>query len=203
HERQLRTVEQHVEDARAHGARVLTGGKRLPSLGPNFYSPTVLADVTHQMLVMREETFGPVLPIMPFDSDDEAIRLANDSVYGLAASVWTRDRSRGEKIARQIKAGTVMVNDAISCYGISEAPHGGIKASGIGRTHGKLGLEEMVRAKYLDVDLLRIKKPWWYGYGAQMANAAEGFLDFQFAGEMKRRLVGGIRAIPLISRRRS
>jgi acyl-CoA reductase-like NAD-dependent aldehyde dehydrogenase len=203
HERQLRTVEQHVEDARAHGARVLTGGKRLPSLGPNFYSPTVLADVTHQMLVMREETFGPVLPIMPFDSDDEAIRLANDSEYGLAASVWTRDRSRGEKIARQIKAGTVMVNDTISCYGISEAPHGGIKASGIGRTHGKLGLEEMVRAKYLDVDLLRIKKPWWYGYGAQMANAAEGFLDFQFAGEMKRRLVGGIRAIPLISRRRS
>ena len=203
HERQLRTVEQHVEDARAHGARVLTGGKRLPSLGPNFYSPTVLADVTHQMLVMREETFGPVLPIMKFDSDDEAIRLANDSEYGLAASVWTRDRSRGEKIARQIKAGTVMVNDAISCYGISEAPHGGIKASGIGRTHGKLGLEEMVRAKYLDVDLLRIKKPWWYGYGAQMANAAEGFLDFQFAGEMKRRLVGGIRSIPLISRRRS
>ena len=203
YERQLRTVEQHVEDARGQGARVLTGGKRLPSLGPNFYSPTVFADVTHQMLVMREETFGPVLPIMPFDSDDEAIRLANDSEYGLAASVWTRDRSRGEKIARQIKAGTVMVNDAISCYGISEAPHGGIKASGIGRTHGKLGLEEMVRAKYLDVDLLRIKKPWWYGYGAQMANAAEGFLDFQFAGEMKRRLVGGIRAIPLISRRRS
>src|SRR2546423_2196906 len=176
HDRQLRTVEQHVEDARAQGSRVLTGGKRLPSLGPNFYSPTVLADVTHQMLVMREETFGPVLPIMPFDSDDEAIRLANDSEYGLAASVWTRDRSRGEKIARQIKAGMVMVNDAISCYGISEAPHGGIKASGIGRTHGKLGLEEMVRAKYLDVDLLRIKKPWWYGYGAQMANAAEGFL---------------------------
>jgi len=204
YERQLRTVEQHVEDARGQGGRVLTGGKRLPSLGPNFYSPTVLADVTHQMLVMREETFGPVLPIMPFDSDDEAIRLANDSEYGLAASVWTRDRSRGEKIARQIKAGMVMVNDAISCYGISEAPHGGIKASGIGRTHGKLGLEEMVRAKYLDVDLWpRIKKPWWYGYGAQMANAAEGFLDFQFAGEMKRRLVGGIRSIPLISRRRS
>ena len=204
YERQLRTVEQHVEDARGQGGRVLTGGKRLPSLGPNFYSPTVLADVTHQMLVMREETFGPVLPIMPFDSDDEAIRLANDSEYGLAASVWTRDRSRGEKIARQIKAGMVMVNDAISCYGISEAPHGGIKASGIGRTHGKLGLEEMVRAKYLDVDLWpRIKKPWWYSYGAQMANAAEGFLDFQFAGEMKRRLVGGIRSIPLISRRRS
>src|SRR5205823_2603131 len=76
HERQLRTVDQHVEDARANGARILAGGKRLPSLGPNFYLPTVLADVTHDMLIMREETFGPVLPIMAFDSDDEAVRLA-------------------------------------------------------------------------------------------------------------------------------
>lgn len=155
------------------------------------------------MLIMREETFGPVLPIMAFDSDDEAVRLANDSEYGLAASVWTRDRSRGEKIARQIKAGTVMVNDAVSCYAISEAPHGGIKASGIGRTHGKLGLDEMVREKYLDVDLLPgIKKPWWYGYGPPMTTAAEDFLDFQFAGKMWRRLIGGIKSIPLISRRK-
>jgi len=203
HDRQLRTVDRHVEDARARGARVLTGGKRLTSLGPNFYSPTILANVNHQMLVMREETFGPVLPIMAFDSEDEAIRLANDSEYGLAASVWTRDRKRGERIARQIKAGTVMVNDAVSCYGISEAPHGGLKASGIGRTHGKLGLEEVVRTKYLDVDLMPgTRKPWWFGYGAQVANAAEAFVDFQFARGMGRRLIGGIHSIPLISRRK-
>ncbi len=203
HERQLQVVEQHVEDARLRGARILTGGQTLPSLGPNFYSPTVLADVTHDMLIMREETFGPVLPIMAFDSDDEAVRLANDSEYGLAASVWTRDRSRGERIARRIQAGTVMVNDAVSCYGISEAPHGGIKASGIGRTHGRLGLDETVRVKHLDVDLLsRIKKPWWYGYGSSMATAAEGFLEFQFSGKMWRRLIGGIRSIPLTSRRK-
>jgi len=203
HDRQLRIVERHVEAARSRGARVMTGGNRLPSFGPNFYAPTVLADVNHQMLIMREETFGPVLPIMPFESDDEAIRLANDSEYGLAASVWTRDRARGERIARQIKAGTVMVNDAVSCYGISEAPHGGIKSSGIGRTHGRLGLEEMVREKYLDVDLLpRIAKPWWYRYGVPMANAAEAFLDFQFASGIRRRLIGGIRSIPLISRRK-
>jgi succinate-semialdehyde dehydrogenase/glutarate-semialdehyde dehydrogenase len=203
HERQLRTVERHVEDARSRGARILSGGKRMPSLGPNFYSPTVLADVVPDMLIMREESFGPVLPIMAFDSDEEAIRLANDSEYGLAASVWTRNRSRGERIARQIKAGTVMVNDALSCYGISEAPHGGIKASGVGRTHGKIGLEEMVRIKHLDIDLLpRMKKPWWYGGGEQVGNAAEGFLDFQFAREIRRRLIGGIHAIPLISRRK-
>jgi succinate-semialdehyde dehydrogenase/glutarate-semialdehyde dehydrogenase len=203
HERQLHAVEQHVEDARSRGARILTGGKRMPSLGSNFFSPTVLADVTHDMLIMRHESFGPVLPIMAFDSDDEVIRLANDSEYGLAASVWTSNRSRGERIARRIKAGTVMVNDAVSCYGISEAPHGGIKASGIGRTHGKLGLGEMVRVKYLDVDSLsKIKKPWWYGYGESTSKAAEAFLDFQFAGKMQRRLIGGIRSLPLISRRK-
>src|SRR5579872_924281 len=203
HERQLRTIEQHVEDARSRGARILTGGKRMPSVGPNFYSPTVLADVTHDMLIMREESFGPVLPIMAFDSEEEAVGLANDSEYGLAASVWTSNRARGERIARQINAGTVMVNDAVSCYGISEAPHGGIKTSGIGRTHGKLGLSEMVRLKYLDVDLLPgIKKPWWYGYGSSMLAAAEGFLDFQFGAKIGRRLIGGMRSIPLISRRK-
>ena len=103
HERQLRIVEQHVEDARSRGARVLCGGQRLTSLGTNFYAPTVIADVTHEMLIMREETFGPVLPIMAFDSEAEAVRLANDSEFGLAASVWTQNRARGETIARQLK----------------------------------------------------------------------------------------------------
>jgi acyl-CoA reductase-like NAD-dependent aldehyde dehydrogenase len=201
HERQLRTVELHIEDARSRGARVMTGGERLTLLGPNFYAPTVLADVNHEMRVMREETFGPVLPIMPFDSESEAVRLANDSEYGLAASVWTRDAARGERIARQIKAGTVMVNDAVSCFGVSEAPHGGVKASGIGRTHGRFGLEEMVRVKYLDSDLLPgTKKPWWYGYGSQLTKAVDGFLDFQFSRSAARRLKGGIRSLPLVSR---
>jgi len=203
HERQLRTVEQHVEDARSRGARIRCGGQRLESLGANFYAPTVLADVTHEMLIMREETFGPVLPIMAFDSEDEAVRLANDSEFGLAASVWTRNRFRGEAIARQISAGTVMINDVVSCFGISEAPHGGVKASGIGRTHGRFGLEEMVRVRYLDSDLLpRMKKPWWYGYGSELAGAAEGFLDFQFAKGWGARLKGAMRSMALLLRSR-
>ena len=202
-ERQLHAVEQHVEDARARGARVMTGGERITSLGPNFYAPTVLADVSHDMQIMREETFGPVLPIMAFDSDGEAIRLANDSEYGLAASVWTRDRARGETVARQLTAGTVIVNDAVSCFGISEAPHGGVKDSGIGRTHGRFGLEEMVWTKYLDVDLLPgIKKPWWYGYGAGLGEAAGGLLDFQFGRGIGRRIMGGLRSLQLIRRPR-
>jgi acyl-CoA reductase-like NAD-dependent aldehyde dehydrogenase len=202
HERQLRIVEAHVSDAVAHGARVLAGGSRFPELGPNFYKPTVLADVTHDMRIMREETFGPVLPVMAFDSDEEAVQLANDSEYGLAASVWTRDNARGERLARRIHAGTVMVNDVISCFGISEAPHGGVKLSGIGRAHGRFGVEEMVRLKYVDVDRMpRMKKIWWYGYGANFARQMEGFLDMQFARGLGARLRGAMQAAGVLRRK--
>jgi acyl-CoA reductase-like NAD-dependent aldehyde dehydrogenase len=203
HDRQLRIVEAHVEDAVARGARLLTGGSRFSELGPNFYRPTVLADLTHEMRIMREETFGPVLPVAAFDSDDKAVRLANDSEFGLAASVWTRDRARGEQMARRIQAGTVMVNDVISCFGISEAPHGGLKSSGIGRTHGRFGLEEMVRVKYLDVDRMPgMKKVWWYGYGKNFGQQMEGFLDMQFARRAGARVRGALRAAGVIRRKR-
>jgi acyl-CoA reductase-like NAD-dependent aldehyde dehydrogenase len=201
-ERQVRIVEAHVEDAKACGARVLAGGTRLPALGVNFYAPTVLADVTQEMRIMREETFGPVLPVMACDNDDEAVRLANDSEYGLAASVWTRDRKRGERLARRIHAGTVMVNDVISCFGISEAPHGGVKASGVGRTHGRFGLDEMVRVKYLDMDRMPgMKKVWWHGYGASFRRQMEGFLDMQFARGMGTRVRGALRAAGIVTRK--
>lgn len=201
-ERQVRIVESHVEDAKARGASVLAGGKRLPELGVNFYAPTVLAGVTHDMRIMREETFGPVLPVMACDDDDEAVRLANDSEYGLAASVWTRDRKRGERLARRIHSGTVMVNDVISCFGISEAPHGGVKASGVGRTHGRFGLDEMVRVKYLDMDRMPgMKKVWWHGYGESFRRQMEGFLDMQFARGLGTRLRGAVRAAGVVRRK--
>jgi acyl-CoA reductase-like NAD-dependent aldehyde dehydrogenase len=204
HERQLRNVESHVEDARAQGARVLVGGKRLPEVGENFYAPTVLADVTHAMRIMHEETFGPALPVQPFDSDDQAIGLANDSEYGLSASVWTRHRARGENLARRIHAGTVMVNDVVSCFGISEAPHGGVKAGSIGRSHGRFGLEEMVRLKYLDSDRLPgMEKVWWYRYGNAFTRQMEGLLDWQFARGVSRRLHGAVRAAGALKGKKS
>jgi acyl-CoA reductase-like NAD-dependent aldehyde dehydrogenase len=203
HEKQLQIIESHVKDALEHGARCLAGGRRIPELGKNFYAPTVLADVTNEMRIMREETFGPVLPIIAFDSDEEAVRLANDSEYGLAASVWTRDRIRGERLARRIQAGTVMVNDVVSCFGISEAPHGGMKQSGLGRTHGRFGLEEMVRLKYIDEDRMPgMKKVWWYGYGESFARQMEGFMDVQFARNWRRRFLGAVRAAGIVKEKK-
>ncbi len=185
HERQLAIVESHVNGALARGAHLVTGGHRVPSLGPNFYMPTLLADVSLDMRVMREETFGPVLPVMAFDSDDEAVRLANDSEFGLSASVWTKNKKRGRALAQRIEAGVVMVNDAVACFGISEAPHGGVKASGIGRTHGRFGIEEMTWPKYISSEALRWK-PWWYPYAPGFAQQMEGFADLMFGGFWRR-----------------
>jgi len=203
HQRQMKTVQQHVDDAAARGARILCGGTALPELGPSFYAPTVLADVTHSMRIMCEETFGPVLPVRSFKTEDEAVALANDSEFGLAASIWTGDKARGEALARRIDAGTVMVNDLIACFGISEAPHGGVKASGIGRTHGRFGLEEMVWPKYVDSDRLpKMKKLWWYGYGPEFRKQMDGFIELLFSKKLRNRLLGGAKSTRSYLRRR-
>jgi acyl-CoA reductase-like NAD-dependent aldehyde dehydrogenase len=203
HERQVRLVEAQIADAKQRGARVLTGGERLRELGSTFFAPTVLSNVDHTMRVMQEEKFGPVLPVAPFMDDADGVRLANDSIFGLAASVWTNDRKRGERVARQIKAGTVMVNDAVSSFSISEAPHGGVKSSGIGRTHGRWGLEEMVRVKYLDDDRLpRMKKIWWFGYDSGFAGEMESFVDMLYANSLRAKLKAAIRSAGALWRRK-
>jgi succinate-semialdehyde dehydrogenase/glutarate-semialdehyde dehydrogenase len=166
-ERQFRLVEEHVGDAVARGAQVLTGGGRARGCSERgwFHEPTVLAGVDHSMTVMREETFGPVLPLMTFRDEDEAVRLANDSDFGLTASVWTRDIRRGRRVARRIEAGTVMVNEVLYTHGIAQTPWGGVKQSGLGRTHGRLGLLEMVTPHHVHVNRLAFMQDvWWFAY---------------------------------------
>jgi acyl-CoA reductase-like NAD-dependent aldehyde dehydrogenase len=172
-----------LDDAVSRGANVLCGGSARPDLGPNFFEPTVIAGVDSSMKLFQEETFGPILAIRVVKDAKEAIAQANDSPFALAASIWTREKSRGMAIASELRAGAVMVNDAISYFGIAEAPHGGCGASGWGRTHGKAGLLEMVPMKYIDVDgLPRSEKPWWYRYGLDLERAADAFLQFEFSG---------------------
>src|SRR5712664_3338912 len=131
-----------VDDAVSRGASVLCGGSSRPELGPNFFEPTVITRVDSSMKLFQEETFGPILAMQIVRDAEEAVARANDSPFALAASVWTGDNGRGDAIAHRLRAGAVMVNDAISYFGIAEAPHGGCGASGWGRTHGKAGLLE-------------------------------------------------------------
>jgi acyl-CoA reductase-like NAD-dependent aldehyde dehydrogenase len=178
-----------IADAVQRGARVLCGGHPRPDLGPCFFEPTVITGVDSSMQLFRDETFGPILSVQVVRDAAEAIRLANDTEFSLAASVWTSDTSRGKQIARQLRAGTVMVNDAICGFAIAEAPHGGAGISGWGRTHGKAGLLEMVHMKYVDVDRIpRMEKPWWYRYGPELEKAADAFLRFEFTGGLGARV---------------
>ena len=161
-----------VRDAVARGARVLCGGQPLPELGENFFAPTVICGVNSSMRLFQEETFGPILAVQSVRDQEESIARANDSDFALSASVWTSDARRGRAIASRLRD-----------FGIAEAPHGGCRRSGWGRTHGKIGLLEMVQPKYIDIDRLPGReKPWWYRYGADLERAADAFLRFEFAG---------------------
>jgi acyl-CoA reductase-like NAD-dependent aldehyde dehydrogenase len=154
---QLENVERHVADAIAKGARALTGGKRLAGDGL-FFEPTVLVDVDHTMRAMTEETFGPTLPIMRVADAEEALRLANDSPYGLGACIFTRDVERGEQFARRIEAGAVCVNDALLNYFAVELPMGGWKASGLGSRHGAGGIRKYTKQQSLFVSRVHLKR---------------------------------------------
>jgi succinate-semialdehyde dehydrogenase/glutarate-semialdehyde dehydrogenase len=194
-ERQRGIVEDHVADAVSRGATARTGGVTPPGEGW-FYPPTVLTGVDHTMRVMREETFGPVLPVMAVPSLDEAIRLANDSEYGLTASAWTSDPEKARRLASALSAGVVTINDCVYSYGEPTAPWGGVRSSGIGRTHGALGLREMVTAKYVASEFGGGPNLWWYPYGAEfqrlMTAASESMHAPSVLGRLRNliRLVG-------------
>jgi acyl-CoA reductase-like NAD-dependent aldehyde dehydrogenase len=163
---QVELVDAHVKDAVAKGAKVLAGGK--PGDGPGlFYEPTVLVDVDHSMKCMTEETFGPLLPIMRVPDEAEAIRLANDSVYGLQSAVFTRDVGRGEAVGRQLEAGACCVNDAQVNFMAFEAPMGGWKTSGVGSRHGAGGIRKYCRRQTLLVNRFALDSdPYMFPYVA-------------------------------------
>jgi acyl-CoA reductase-like NAD-dependent aldehyde dehydrogenase len=162
-EPQIKKIEAQVDDAVARGAKVLTGGRRNVNFDGLYYEPTVLVEVTHAMSIMKEETFGPVIPIMKVANAEEALRLANDSPYGLGGSVFARDKSAGRQVAEQIQSGSVCINDALVNYIIPEAPMGGTKHSGFGFRHGAEGIRQYCRQKTIVSDRFGLKAefPWY------------------------------------------
>jgi acyl-CoA reductase-like NAD-dependent aldehyde dehydrogenase len=162
---QLQIIDDHVRDAVEKGAHVLAGGRRNPGQQGLFFEPTILTDVNHDMAIMRDETFGPVLPIMRVADEAEALRLANDTRYGLNASVWTKNRHKGVELARAIESGCAVVNDCMITYGVTESPFGGVKDSGIGRVNGELGLKGYCQTQSIVIDRWGGRsEPLWYPY---------------------------------------
>jgi succinate-semialdehyde dehydrogenase/glutarate-semialdehyde dehydrogenase len=179
-DRQVEIVEERVKQARDSGARVLVGGGRVSGDGL-FFQPTVLGDCKQDMDVMRKEIFGPVLPMMRVRDEEEAVRLANDSHLGLLAYVFTRDTGRGKRLAEKIAAGTVMVNDCLITYGAPETPWGGVKQSGLGRTHGAVGLKDLCEARHVNYDRLALKRElWWYPYSDKVYKRTLALLRWLF-----------------------
>jgi acyl-CoA reductase-like NAD-dependent aldehyde dehydrogenase len=178
---QMDTIKDHVADAIQKGARVLVGGNEAPGAG-RFFEPTVLVDVDHTMKCMTEETFGPTLPIMKVADTDEAVRLANDSPYGLGASVFSRDTERGEAVARRLEAGAANVNDAMINYTVLELPMGGAKASGLGSRHGAGGIRKYCSQQAIVVTpkLAMKKELFMYPYKSRTSKLLAGVFKFLY-----------------------
>ena len=163
---QLGLVKELVEDAVANGATLHCGGPDEP-----FFRPAVLTGVTHDMRIMREEIFGPVVPIVVVDSEEEALERANDSNFGLGASVWTKDRAKGERMARQIESGMVWINDHSFTHGACQCSWGGVKDSGLGRSHSKFGFYECTNIKLVTWEPSRTRDFWWHPYDESLGKA--------------------------------
>ncbi len=233
-ERQIRIVEDHVEDFVTSGAKIETGGRRADTLvrisvastrtdtddrsapigqvgfaegnvdedksvlAPLFYEPTVITGVTNEMRGMQEETFGPTLPIATFKTEEEAIHLANDSEFGLTASVWTKDYAKARRVAAKIDAGTVCINEVLYTHGIGQTPWGGFKNSGRGRTHGIEGLMELVQPQHIHTNRIAIlPDAWWMSYSPTAVETFRGFATKFASGS----LIKTVKLIPQLWKR--
>lgn len=186
---QVDLVEQQVKDAVAAGARVTTGGRR--GQKGTFYEPTVLVDVDHSMTCMSEETFGPTIPVMKVADADEAVRMANDSVYGLSASVWTKDVSRGEQVGRRLEVGAVNVNDVFANLFAVPLPHNGWKESGVGaRAGGANGIRKYCKVQAHTAPRIPTMKSEiaWFPYTKTRSGIANRVLDVAFGRGLRQKL---------------
>jgi acyl-CoA reductase-like NAD-dependent aldehyde dehydrogenase len=182
-------VEELVEDAVARGAELRSGGSRPETGLPGwFYEPTVLSGVEREARIEREEIFGPAVTVGAFRDEDEAVRLANGSSFGLGASVWTSDGERARRLAWRLEAGSVWTNDVAYSYGTGQASWGGTKESGFGRTHSKHGLYELSRVKFADLDGGKRPVPWWYPYDERVLDGFQGFLELLYGQRLPRKL---------------
>jgi acyl-CoA reductase-like NAD-dependent aldehyde dehydrogenase len=194
---QLKKMEHFIKKAGRAGATIETGGYAVSGKTGLFFHPTVLSAEVPLKICFDEEIFGPVVIVTPVQNDSEAIQFANESAFGLAASVWTGNRKRGLMIARQIEAGSVMINDVIVSFGMTEAGWTGIKQSGIGWVHGEKGLDEMVNIQYINRDPQnKMQKIWWFPYSRLLIDAMKAGMDFLF----HRNLLKRIGALPVVLR---
>ena len=177
----LLEMEKHVKRAKEQGAKILTGGKKHPDLKGYFFEPTIITKAKQESDVVQKEIFGPIVPVLPFKTEEEAIRMANDSEFGLYGSVWTTDLEKGKRIAEQMTMGTIAVNNHAYTYGIPHTPWGGNKNSGFGRTHGNFGFEELMEPHHIHVDEGKIEKElWWQPYDENKLEAQKDIADVLF-----------------------
>ena len=192
---QWEVVKRQLDEARARGAKVLVGGEGRAGAGEKggwYWPPTVVTATTPDMAVQRDETFGPVVTVVPVAGEEEAVRQANDSIYGLTASVWTRDEARGERMARRLCFGSVFVNDALVPSGAGEAPWGGVKASGFGKSRGADGILEMCRVKHVAHERFGLDAPVWFPYTAEKYRLLSDVVPALFAVSPARRVRAGL-----------
>jgi succinate-semialdehyde dehydrogenase/glutarate-semialdehyde dehydrogenase len=198
--RQIDTVRRHIADALEKGARLVARSKA-PEKG-QFLPCMVLDHVNHDMLIMKDETFGPVVGVMPFDSIDEAVRLANDSYLGLTASVWSRNGRQAKRIARRLQAGAVTINDHLLSHGFAETPWGGFKQSGIGRTHGELGFAEMTQPQVIMNDILPLmrRQMFWHPHNKSVYDGLKGSALLLYGVNLLERVKGFFMLLKTIPR---
>jgi succinate-semialdehyde dehydrogenase/glutarate-semialdehyde dehydrogenase len=203
-EDQFGVVSELVDDALSSGADRVAGGPReVPGFTGKFIAPTVLAGVEDEMRIMKEEIFGPVVPIIVVDSEEEAMRRANDSNFGLGASVWTKDRAKGERMAERIESGMVWINDHSYTHAACQCSWGGVKDSGVGRSHSKFGFYECVDVKLVAWEPGRTRDFWWQPYDrtlGQAVRATAGLLYGRNGQRMRALREGGIPLLRVTAR---